>query len=132
MYFDVFNSIVFDNENDLNSCLADDYVRAAMALDEIAKIVPQVKKIMNAHSFEEILVESDYLIDDLPLPIEDFERWEKNGITDFEKYCVAFLYAAMCMENGRYRVCEKCGKVYFSNNEFSELCDQCADRYGYV
>jgi hypothetical protein len=31
MYFDVFNSIVFDNENDLNSCLADDYVRAAMA-----------------------------------------------------------------------------------------------------
>lgn len=132
MYFDVFNSIVFDDENDLNSCLADDYVRAAMALDEIAKIVPQVKKIMNAQSFEEILVESDYLIDDLPLPIEDFERWEKNGITDFEKYCVAFLYAAMCMEDGRYRVCKKCGKVYFSNNEFSELCDQCADRYGYV
>ena len=132
MYFDVFNSIVFDNENDLNSCLADDYVRAAMALDEIAKIVPQVKKIMNAQSFEEILVESDYLIDDLPLPIEDFERWEKNGITDFEKYCVAFLYASMQLEYDRRRICQNCGKLYFSADEFSDFCDECKDRYSHI
>ena len=55
MYFDVFNTIVFDNENDLMLCVDDDYVRAAMTLDEIAKIVPRVKKIMDAKTFDEIL-----------------------------------------------------------------------------
>ena len=132
MYFDVFNSIVFDNENDLNSCLEDDYVRAAMTLDEIAKIVPQVKKIMEAKNFDEILVESEYLIDDLPLPVGDLERWEKHGLTDFEKYCVAFLYAAMQMEYDRYRICRKCGRAYFSTDEFSEFCDDCKDRYSHI
>ena len=67
MYFDIFNMIVFDNESDLLLCIDDDYVRAAMTLDEIAKIVPRVKKIMDAKTFDEILIESDYLIDDLPL-----------------------------------------------------------------
>ena len=132
MYFDVWNTIVFDNENDLHSCLEDDYVCAAMTLDEIAKIVPRVKKIMEAKNFDEILVESEYLIDDLPLPVGDLERWEKDGLTDFEKYCVAFLYASMCLESERYRICKRCGKVYFSNNEFSDICDQCADLYDYM
>ena len=132
MYFDVFNTIVFDNENDLNSCLEDDYVRAAMTLDEIAKIVPQVKKIMEAKNFDEILVESEYLIDDLPLPVGDLERWEKHGLTDFEKYCVAFLYAAMQMEYDRYRICRTCGRAYFSTDEFSEYCDECKDRYSHI
>lgn len=132
MYFDVFNSIVFDNENDLNSCLEDDYVRAAMTLDEIAKIVPQVKKIMNAQTFDEILIASDYLVDDLPLPTQDLERWERNGITDFERYCVAFLYATMKMEYDRYRICKKCGRTYFSTDEFSEFCDECKDRYSHI
>ena len=132
MYFDVFNTMIFDNENDLMSCIEDDYIRAAMTLDEIAKIVPRAQKIMDAQTFDEILVESDYLIDDLPLPVRDLERWEKHGLTDFEKYCVAFLYAAMQMEHDRYRICRKCGRAYFSTNEFSEYCDECEDRYSHV
>ena len=132
MYFDVFNTMIFDNENDLMSCIEDDYIRAAMTLDEIAKIVPRAQKIMDAQTFDEILVESDYLIDDLPLPVGDLERWEKHGLTDFEKYCVAFLYAAMQMEHDRYRICRKCGRAYFSTNEFSEYCDECEDRYSHV
>ena len=90
------------------------------------------QKIMDAQTFDEILVESDYLIDDLPLPVGDLERWEKHGLTDFEKYCVAFLYAAMQMEHDRYRICRKCGRAYFSTNEFSEYCDECEDRYSHV
>ena len=132
MYFDVFNTMIFDNENDLMSCIEDDYIRAAMTLDEIAKIVPRAQKIMDAQTFDEILVESDYLIDDLPLPVGDLERWEKHGLTDFEKYCVAFLYAAMQMEHDRYRICRKCGRAYFSTNEFSEYCDECEDHYSHV
>ena len=132
MYFDIFNTIVFDNESDLLLCADDEYVRAAMTLDEIAKIVPRVKKIMDAKTFDEILIESDYLIDDLPLQEGDFERWEKHGLTDFEKYCIAFLYAAMQLEYDRYHICQKCGKVYFSADEFSEFCDQCVADYDYV
>ena len=132
MYFDIFNTIVFDNENDLLMCIDDEYVRAAMTLDEIAKIIPRVKKIMDAKTFDEILIESDYLIDDLPLQEGDFERWEKYGLTDFEKYCVAFLYAAMQLEYDRYHICQNCGKVYFSADEFSEFCDQCVADYDYV
>ena len=132
MYFDVFNTIVFDNENDLMLCVDDEYVRAAMTLDELTKIVPRVQKIMDAKTFDEILVECDYLIDDLPLPIGDLERWENHGLTDFEKYCVAFLYAAMQLEYDRYHICQNCGKVYFSADEFSEFCDQCVADYDYV
>ena len=131
MYFSVFNTIVFDNEIDLMSCIEDDYVRAAMTIDEIAKIIPRVKKIMETTTFEEILVESDYLIDDLPISTETQERWEKHGLTDFEKYCIAFLYASMQMEEGRYHICRNCGETYFSTDEFSELCDQCIDWYDY-
>jgi hypothetical protein len=132
MYFSVFNTIVFDNEIDLMSCIEDDYVRAAMTIDEIAKIIPRVKKIMDATTFEEILSASDYLMDDLPLPEGDLERWEKHGLTDFEKYCIAFLYAAMQLEYDRYHICQKCGKVYFSSDEFSEFCEQCVDEYDYI
>ena len=132
MYFDIFNTIVFDNESDLLLCVDDEYVRAAMTLDEIAKIVPRVKKIMDAKTFDEVLIESDYLIDDLPLQEGDFERWEKHGLTDFEKYCIAFLYAAMQLEYDRYHICQKCGKVYFSTDEFSEFCDQCIAEYDYL
>ena len=132
MYFDVFNTIVFDNESDLLLCVDDEYVRAAMTLDEIAKIVPRVKKIMDAKNFDEILIESDYLIDDLPLQQGDLERWETYGLTDFEKYCVAFLYAAMQLEYHRYHICQKCGNGYFSTDEFSEFCDQCVDEYDYI
>ena len=57
MYFDVFHTIGFDNENDLLLCVDDEYVRAAMTLDEIAKIVPRVKKIKEAKNFDEVLVE---------------------------------------------------------------------------
>ena len=131
MYFSVFNTIVFDNEIDLMSCIEDDYVRAAMTIDEIAKIIPRVKKIMDATTFEEILSASDYLIDDLSLPERDLERWEKYGLMEFEKYCIAFLYASMQMEEGRYHICQKCGETYFSTDEFSELCDRCIDWYDY-
>ena len=116
MYFDVFNTIVFDNENDLMLCIDDDYVRASMTLNELAKIVPRVNKIMDAKNFDEVLIESDYLIDDLPLQQGDLERWENHGLTDFEKYCVAFLYAAMQLEYDRYHICQKCGKVNFAIN----------------
>ena len=132
MYFDVFNTIVFDNENDLLLCVDDEYVRAAMTLDEIAKIVPRVKKIKEAKNFDEVLVESDYLIDDLPLSIGTLERWEKSGLDDFERYCVAFLYAAMKLEELRYRTCQVCGATYFSNDDFSETCEQCADCGDYL
>ena len=132
MYFDVFNTIVFDNENDLLLCVDDKYVRAAMTLDELIEIVPAVKTIMEAKSFEEILLASDYLIDDLPLPVGMLERWEKYGLNDFEKYCVAFLYAAMKLEEKRYHICQVCGATYFSDDDFSETCEQCADCSDYL
>ena len=126
MYFDVFNSIIFDDEMNLISCVDNDYARAAMTLDELVAIVPAVKTIMEAKTFEEILVASDYLIDDLPLPIGTLERWEKSGLDEFERYCVAFLYAAMKLEEKRYHICQVCGSTYFSNDDFSEICEQCA------
>ena len=132
MYFDIFNTIVFDNESDLLLCVDDEYVRAAMTLNEIAKIVPRAQKIMESKNFDEVLVASDYLIDDLPLQEGDLERWEIYGLTDFEKYCIAFLYAAMQLEYDRYHICQKCGKVYFSTDEFSEFCDQCIAEYDYL
>ena len=126
MYFDVFNSIIFDDEMNLISCVDNDYARAAMTLDELVAIVPAVKTIMEAKTFEEILVASDYLIDDLPLPIGTLERGEKSGLDEFERYCVAFLYAAMKLEEKRYHICQVCGSTYFSNDDFSEICEQCA------
>jgi hypothetical protein len=129
MYFEVFNTIVFDAELDLITCLDDEYVRAAMTLDEIIELVPNVKTIMEAKSFEEILVASNYLIDDLPLPTGTLERWEKHGLNEFEKYCVAFLYASLQLEDKRYRICRICGKPFFSMDEFSEVCPKCSDRY---
>ena len=132
MYFDVFNSIVFDDEMNLISCVDNDYARAAMTLDELVEIVPAVKTIMEAKTFEEILVASEYLIDDLPLPNGTFERWEKHGLDDFEKYCVAFLYAAMKLEEKRYHICQVCGSTYFSNDDFSETCEQCAECSDYL
>lgn len=132
MYFSVFNTIVFDNEIDLMSCIEDDYVRAAMTIDEIVAIVPAVKNIMEAKNFEEILVASDYLIDDLPLPVGTLERWEKHGLDEFERYCVAFLYAAMKLEERRYHICQVCGFTYFSSDDFSEVCEQCEDCNDYL
>ena len=132
MYFNVFNTIIFDDELDLLACLDDEHVNSAMTLDEIIDIVPAVKTIMEAKTFEETLIASDYLIDDLPLPVVTLERWEKSGLDEFEKYCVSFLYAAMQLEDKRYRVCKICGKAYFSTDEFSEVCPQCADQYPYM
>lgn len=132
MYFDVFNSIVFDDEMNLISCVDNDYARAALTVDEMAVIVPSVRKIMNAENYDEVLIESEYLIDDLPLPIGTFERWEKYGLDEFEKYCIAFLYAAMKLEELRCRVCQVCGATYFSNDDFSETCEQCSDCSHYL
>ena len=132
MYFDVFNTIVFDDEMNLISCVDNDYARAALTIDEMAVIIPSIRKIINAKTFDEVLVESEYLIDDLPLQTGDFDRWEKYGLTEFEKYCIAFLYAAMKLEERRYHVCQVCGSTYFSNDEFSEFCDQCIAEYDYL
>ena len=97
-------------------------------LDRMTNLTGDIRE----KTFDEILVECDYLIDDLPLPIGDLERWENHGLTDFEKYCVAFLYAAMQLEYHRYHICQKCGNGYFSTDEFSEFCDQCVDEYDYI
>lgn len=132
MYFEVFNSMFFDDEMNLLSCLENDYARAAMTFEEMTKIVPKVKKIMECESLDEILTVTDYFIDDLPLPIEVQERWLKSGLNEFERYCVAFLYFTAQLEISRYHLCQFCGEVYFLTDDISDICDKCADRYTHI
>lgn len=132
MFFEIFNHIVFDNEMDVISCLDDEYIRAEMTAEEILEIVPEIKKIMESKDFFEIQAMTNDFIYELPISQETVEEWEKNGLSDLEKFFITNMYSSLRLEEMRYHVCQICNKEYFSKDMLSDICDSCAQRYYHI
>lgn len=132
MYLEVFYHIFFDNEMNVISCLSDEYVCAAMTVEEIVEIVPDIKKIMDSKSFSEIQSITNDFIYELPVSQEMIEEWEKNGIDSFHKFEIALSYSSVRLEQMRYHVCQICDAEYFSKDTLAEICESCAARYYHI
>ena len=129
MYFEVFNHIVFDNEMKITLCLSDEYVCAAMTVEEILEIVPEIKSIMDSRILSEISNDIYEFICDLPISEEILEKWEDSGLNKTERFFVALAYSSVKLEDMRYHICQICESEYFSTDTISKVCDQCSERY---
>ena len=132
MYLEALNRIVFDNEMNVISCLSDEYVCAAMTVEDILEIVPNIKKIMEAKCLSEIEAVTNDLIYELPLNEESIEKWEKCGLNEVERFLIALAYSAARLEELRYHLCHICNTEYFSTDDMSDICDKCLSRYNHI
>jgi hypothetical protein len=87
---------------------------------------------MESKDFFEIQAMTNDFIYELPISQETVEEWEKNGLSDLEKFFITNMYSALRLEEMRYHVCQICNKEYFSKDMLSDICDSCAQRYYHI
>ena len=134
MFLNVFNCIVFDEEMDLISCLQNEYLCAALTVQEMTVIIPLISDLMGCETLSEFLILSnstvDFLIDECHVTEKMVEMWSVNKFTEYEKYSLTFLIASAHLEHMRYHTCQICAADYFSTETRSDVCEKCsADIY---
>ena len=134
MFLNVFNCIIFDEKFDLDSCLKNPYLRAALTENEMSEIVPLMRDLFQSDTFDEFLEISDwteeFLLEMIPVRQKMIDLGTEEEFSFYEKYCLTFFVISNCLEFMRYRVCKICRKEYFSKDEKSDICEDCtADIY---
>ena len=130
MFLNIFNCIVFDEEMNLASCLRNEYILAAITAREMSVLVPMIHDFMNCETLADILIVGDLttesLMDEFHIDEKTIEKWLTEGISDFEKYALTFLFSSAQLETMRHHTCQVCFADYFSNDAESDVCQQCA------
>ena len=130
MFPKVFNSIIFDENMDLASCINNGFISAALTANELTIIVPQIKSLVDCDSIDEILMTAGYtestLISDLSISHKTIEKWKAIGFSEYEKYSLIFMITANELFRLRYKTCQLDGRDYFSSDPHSDVCPQCA------
>ena len=129
MYPSIFNSIVFDENMDLCSCLKNEYICAAMAPHEIGVIVHYIGRLYACGTFEEFSDAVGWPLDALCYEFHIDEKCLQSWKEEFQlcaKYFLMFIFFSMEMETLRYHTCQMCGDDYFSKEAEYDVCDKCA------
>ena len=134
MFLNVYNCIIFDEKMDLISCLQNEYLCAALTVQEMTVIIPLIADLMACETLSEFLTASDstvdFLMDECHVTEKMIENWAENKLSAYEKYSLIFLIASSHLERMRYRTCQICGADYFSTEPRSDVCEKCsADIY---
>ena len=130
MFPSIFNSIIFDENMDLASCINNEFISAALTAQELTVIVPLIKSLVGCDSISEILMTAGYtastLISDLKISHKTIEKWEEKCFSEYEKYSLIFMITANELCNLRYKTCQIDGRDYFSSDPHSDVCPDCA------
>jgi hypothetical protein len=130
MFPAIFNSIIFDENMDLASCINNEFISAALTANELTVIVPLIKSFVMCDSVEEILLTVGYnastLMADLKISPRTIEKWQEKGFSEYEKYSLIFMLTAHELFHLRYKTCQIDGRDYFSSDPSSDVCPQCA------
>ena len=126
----IFNSIIFDENMDLASCINNEFISAALTAGELTVIVPLIRDLVECDCIDEILLTAGYtqstLISDLKISLKTIEEWERRGFSEYEKYSLIFMITAHELFHLRYKTCQVDGRDYFSSDSNSDVCPQCA------
>ena len=105
MFFNVYNCIISDEKMDLVSCLQNEYLCAALTVQEMTVIIPLISDLMECETLSEFLILSDstvdFLIDECHVTEKMVEMWSANKFTESEKYSLTFLIASAHLEHMR-------------------------------
>ena len=130
MFPAIFNSIIFDENMDLVSCINNEFISAALTANELTVIVPLIKSFVMCDSVEEILLTVGYnastLMADLKISPRTIEKWQETGFSEYEKYSLIFMITAHELFHLRYKTCQIDGRDYFSSDPSSDVCPKCA------
>ena len=130
MFPAIFNSIIFDENMDLASCINNEFISAALTPSELTVIVPLIKSLMCHDSIDEILLTAEYsastLIFDLKISQSTIDEWHNRRLSDYEKRSLIFMISANELCSLRYKTCQLDGRDYFSSDPNSDVCPACA------
>ena len=130
MFLNVYNCIIFDEKMDLVSCLQNEYLCAALTVQEMTVIIPLIADLMACETLSEFLTASDltvdFLMEECHISEKMIENWAENKLSEYEKFSLTFLIASSHLESMRYHTCQSCGKDYFSTETCSDVCEKCA------
>lgn len=130
MFPSIFNSIIFDENMELASCINNEFISAALTAQELTVIVPLIKSLVGCDSISEILMTAGYtastLMSDLKISLKTIEEWERRGFSEYEKYSLIFMITAHELFHLCYKTCQVDGRDYFSSDSNSDVCPQCA------
>ena len=134
MFLNIFNCIIFDEKMDLISCLHNEYLCAALTVQEMTVIIPLISDLMGCDTLSEFLILSDstvdFLMEECHVSEKMIENWGENKLSAYEKFSLTFLIASAHLEHMRYHTCQVCGADYFSTETHSDVCEKCsADIY---
>ena len=130
MFPAIFNTIIFDENLELASCINNEFISAALTAGELTVIVPLIKSLVDCDSIDEILTTVGYtastLMSDLKISHRTLEHWQEHGFSEYEKYSLIFMITAHEIFHLRYKTCQIDGRDYFSSDPNSDVCPQCA------
>ena len=114
---------------DIEECLNDEYLRAAMSEFEMKKLIPKLLKMNCAYDFDAFVVAAGRhrcsFVEELNISEYKVQEWDVHGFYIYDKENLMFQFATNFLENQRYRFCNCCEEVYFSKEEFPKLCPKC-------
>ena len=126
----IFNSIIFDENLDLASCINNEFISAALTAGELTVIVPLIRSLVECDSIDQVLLVAGYtastLMSDLKISQKTIEVWQERGFSEFEKYSLIFMITANELCRLRYKTCQIDGRDYFSSDPHSDVCPICA------
>ena len=130
MFPAIFNTIIFDENMDLTSCINNEFISAAVTAGELTVIVPLIKSLVECDGVDEILLTVGYtastLMSDLKISPRTIEKWQERGFSEYEKYSLIFMITSHELFHLRYKTCQVDGRDYFSSDPFSDVCPACA------
>ena len=130
MFPAIFNTIIFDENLDLASCINNEFISAALTAGELTVIVPLIRSLVECDSIDQVLLVAGYtastLMSDLKISQKTIEVWQERGFSEYEKYSLIFMITANELCRLRYKTCQIDGRDYFSSDPFSDVCPQCA------
>ena len=129
MFPAIFNTIIFDENLDLASCINNEFISAALTAGELTVIVPLIRSLVECDSIDQVLLVAGYtastLMSDLKISQKNIEVWQERGFSEYEKYSLIFMITANEFCRLRYKTCQIDGRDYFSSDPFSDVCPQC-------
>ena len=130
MFPAIFNTIIFDENLDLASCINNEFISAALTAGELTVIVPLIRSLVECDSIDQVLLVAGYtastLMSDLKISQKTIEVWQERGFSEYEKYSLIFMITANELCRLRYKTCQIDGRDYFSSDPSSDVCPQCA------
>ena len=107
MFLKVFDTIIYDEKIDLESCKKNQYLRDHLTDYEMSIVVPLMYGLLSSRNFDEFLDmsfrTSDYLQERFPITDNDIVKFRTKEFSLFERYSLTFFIVSDYLKILRYR-----------------------------